>query len=207
MAVICRTRDISFPSIPATNSGGSPVALRGYQADAVRFVMEAHAGGAQAVYFVLPTGAGKTHVLADLARRYGTNGRVLALVHRTELCVQIAERFEAFGVPAGTLAGGVATNFDRSATVALVNSLTSQRLSAYVTNGPVSLVIIDEVHHAVPGSRYATILDAIRANNPHALFVGCTATPARMDSKRLTDLFPRCVYPPCQHEVRPRTGA
>lgn len=168
--------------------------LREYQTDAARFVIEAHAGGANAVYFVLPTGSGKTHVLAELTRQYHTSGRVLALVHRTELCTQIAERFAAFGVPAGTLAGGDATNFDRSATVAIVDSMTPKRLAAYVASSPVSLVIVDEAHHAVAGSRYATILDAIRANNPRALFAGCTATPARMDSKRMTDVFPRCVF-------------
>jgi len=168
--------------------------LREYQVDAVRFVTAAHVGGADAVYFVLPTGSGKSHVLAELMRRYHTSGRVLALVHRTELCAQIAERFEAFGVPAGTLAGGDATNFDRSATVAIVDSMTPKRLAAYVASGPVSLVIVDEAQHAVAGSRYATILDAIRANNPRALFAGCTATPARMDSKRMTDVFPRCVF-------------
>ncbi len=168
--------------------------LREYQTDAVRFITEAHAGGANAVYFVLPTGAGKTHVLAQLARCYITSGRVLALVHRTEICAQVAERFEVFGVPAGTLTGGVATNPGRSATVAIVDSMTPKRLETYLAGGPVSLVIVDEAHHSVPGSRYTTILDAIRANNPHALFVGCTATPARMDSKRMTDVFPRCAF-------------
>jgi len=168
--------------------------LREYQVDAVRFVTAAHVGGADAVYFVLPTGAGKTHVLAQLARCYITSGRVLALVHRTEICAQVAERFEVFGVPAGTLTGGVATNPGRSATVAIVDSMTPKRLETYLAGGPVSLVIVDEAHHSVPGSRYTTILDAIRANNPHALFVGCTATPARMDSKRMTDVFPRCAF-------------
>ncbi len=168
--------------------------LREYQREAVRFITEAHASGADAVYFVLPTGAGKTHILADLARRFGTNGRVLALVHRTELCAQIAERFAAFGVPMGTLAGGRETSFERSAMVAIVDSLTPKRLAAYVAGPPVSLILVDEAHHAVPGSRYATILDAIRANNPHALFIGCTATPARMDRRRMTDVFPRCVF-------------
>ncbi len=168
--------------------------LRQYQADAVRFVIAAHAGGADAMYFVLPTGAGKTHVLAALASRYYTSGRVLALVGRTELCAQVAERFEAFGVLAGTIAGGRETNPDRSATVAIVDSITPKRLAAYVAAGPVSLVIVDEAHHAVPGSRYAMILGTIRERCPQALFVGCTATPARMDRKRMTDSFPRCVF-------------
>ncbi len=168
--------------------------LRPYQADAVRFITEAHAGGSDAIYFVLPTGAGKTHVLADLARRYRVNGRVLVLVGRTELCAQVTERFEAFGVPTGTIAGGRETNLDRIATVAIVDSLTPQRLVAYVAESRVSLVVVDEAHHTVPGSRYATILAAIRERNPQALFVGCTATPARMDRKRMTDVFPRCVF-------------
>ncbi len=186
--LLARVREVSVSTLQLLPS------LREYQREAVRFITEAHAGGANAVYFVLPTGAGKTHILGDLARRYGTNGRVLALVHRTELCAQIAERFAAFGVPMGTLAGGRETNFERSAMVAIVDSLTPKRLAAYVAGPPVSLILVDEAHHAVPGSRYATILAAIRAQNPEALFVGCTATPARMDSKRLTDLFPRCVF-------------
>jgi len=168
--------------------------LREYQTEAVRYILEAHAGGANAVYFVLPTGAGKTHVLADLAQRYFASGRVLALVHRTEICAQIAERFEAFGVPAGTLAGGVATNPDRSATVAIVDSMTNERLAAYLASGPVSLVLVDEAHHAVSGSRYAKILDAIRDRYPQVFLAGCTATPARMDRRRMTEVFPRCVF-------------
>lgn len=168
--------------------------LRQYQASAVDFVTAAHQRDETAVYFVLPTGAGKTHVLADLTRRYSRSARVLALVHRTELCTQVADRLEDFDVPVGTIAGGIETNPGRIATVAIVDSMTRKRLGAYVDAGPIALVLVDEAHHAVPGSRYASILDAIRAKNPQALFVGCTATPARMDRKRMTDVFPRCVF-------------
>jgi len=168
--------------------------LRPYQASAADFVTVAHAKGENAVYFVLPTGSGKTHVLAELSSRYRARGRVLALVHRIELCSQIAERCAAFGMAAGIIAAGKVSHPERDIVVAIVDSMTPARLGAFLALGPISLVLVDESHHAVPGSRYASIIDSVRAANPAALFVGCTATPARADRKRMQDVLRRCVF-------------
>lgn len=58
----------------------------------------------------------------------------------------------------------------------------------------IDLVIIDEVHHASRESTYATIVNAIREENPKVKVLGVTATPFRTDRKGLGWLFDRSSH-------------
>lgn len=90
---------MAFPvAAPATNE---PRALREYQIEAADAVCAAYNRGVVGPAVVLPTGTGKSTVIAELARREVTNsGRVLLMAHRDELIKQMAIAVSAVN-PAG----------------------------------------------------------------------------------------------------------
>jgi len=57
-------------------------------------------------------------------------------------------------------------------------------------------LLIDEAHHAVPGSAYAQILGALEAASPdeRLVAIGCTATPYRSDTKSMLSLLSTCAF-------------
>ncbi len=168
--------------------------LRPYQETAVEFLLRARENASELCYFVLPTGAGKTHVLAEFIRRTVSNGRVLVVVHRAELVKQHEARYCRFGLDVGSLRAGQFVNRDAPVLVAMVQSLTDARLATWIARGPIAALLIDECHHAAPGTRYASIVEQVRNVHSSALVAGCTATPFRADSRRMQDVLPRCVF-------------
>lgn len=82
--------------------------LRHYQHQAVSNLRTAFRSGARAPLLVLPTGGGKTIILAAITHQALTRGaRVLILVHRRELIHQTSAKLTAMQVPHGIIAAGV----------------------------------------------------------------------------------------------------
>ena len=147
--------------------------LRPYQVDVVNRVHQAWAEGARAPCVVLPCGAGKSCIVADMARRTTWKGnRVLFLVHRKELVDQIVRTFIGWGVDM------------EYCTVGMVQTIT-RRLHKMQ---PPSLIITDENHHSLAAS-YRRIYEAF----PKAYRVGVTATPVRLNGDGLGDVNDRLV--------------
>jgi hypothetical protein len=82
--------------------------------------------------------------------------------------------------------------------VATVQSLTAEAtqglLAANAT--PILTVLVDEAHHAVPGSAYERILAAIEqaASAQPVAIIGLTATPYRNDERSMLSLLPTCTF-------------
>lgn len=157
------------------------ISLRPYQHAAVAEIRAAYAAGAVAPLYVAPTGSGKTTVFAfitdSVLRR---RKRVLILVHRRELLAQASQRLVALGVPHGRIAPGLRWS-NAGAQVASVHTLL-RRLGRMDTRGwAPDLIIVDEAHHAIPGSTWGQVL----AHWPRAKLLGVTATPERLDGTGL----------------------
>ena len=73
--------------------------LREYQQQAVDQVIQYFKKKRAPAMVVLPTGAGKSLVIAELARI--ARGRVLVLAHVKELVEQNYEKYVSYGMPAG----------------------------------------------------------------------------------------------------------
>jgi DNA repair protein RadD len=72
--------------------------LRGYQERAIDALRSAFQSGARAPLLCLPTGGGKTVILATIAAQAAARGRqVLILVHRRELIHQTASKLHGLG--------------------------------------------------------------------------------------------------------------
>jgi len=153
--------------------------LRDYQQASVDAVLTHFRGSDDAAVLVLPTGAGKSIVIAELARlaRYP----ILVLAHVKELVEQNHQKFKDYGFTAGIYAAGLGKKqTEHAVTFASVQSL-SRNLEQF--NGYYSLLIIDECHRVADDcdSQYQRIIRHLQNNNPQLKVLGLTATPYRLD--------------------------
>lgn len=162
--------------------------LRSYQERAIDDLRTAYQSGARAPLMVLPTGGGKTCIIAAIsANAAARDRRVLILVHRRELIHQASGKLQWIGVDHGIIAAGTPPS-DHAVQIASVQTL-ARRLSRI--DWQPSLIIIDEAHHATAG-QWARILD----HWPDAYRLGVTATPCRLDGCGLRSVFDSMVLGP-----------
>ncbi|MCX2522793.1 DEAD/DEAH box helicase [Larsenimonas rhizosphaerae] len=159
------------------------VSLRPYQQEAVRRVVDWFRRSSEPAVVVLPTGSGKSLVIAELARL--ARGRVLVLAHVRELVEQNHAKYEAYGLQADIFSAGLGRKETaRQVVFGSVQSV-ANRLDAF-GGGDFTLLVIDECHRvdvsddATRVSRYQQVIDHLRAANPNLKVLGLTATPFRL---------------------------
>lgn len=156
--------------------------LRDYQikiCEKVNKAFETH----RSVMMQMPTGTGKTVVLASLVKQFlnsNVDSPVLIVAHRIELIEQTGAFLSHFGIDYGVIAGGKRPAMLKRVMVASVQTL-SKNLDIDLSP---SLVVIDEAHHAL-----AKTYRMLWTTWLEAKFLGLTATPYRMSDEGFTDLF------------------
>lgn len=133
---------------------------------------------------VIPTGGGKTFVVAELCRLVlESGGRVLVLAHVKELLSQAVEKLEKIcdGMAIGVYSAGLKRRDTQEPIV--VAGIQSVYLKACELDR-FDLVLVDEAHMIPPDGegRYRTFLADAKTINPNLRVVGLTATPFRMKS-------------------------
>lgn len=169
----------------------STPSLRSYQQAAVDSVFDYWTrGGPGSPIVELPTGSGKSMVLAELTRRlvqdYGA--RVLIATHRKELIDQDARAVWSLWpmAPVGIYSAGLSKKELNQVTVGGVQSLV---VAARKADFPAfDVVLVDEAHLVAPdeSTQYGTLLTELRKRNADLRLVGLTATPYRMSQGMLT---------------------
>ena len=162
-------------------------ALRNYQQEMIDRLEEAWRQY-RSVMVQMPTGTGKTVLMAEIIRRKMSDVRrkksdgILIVAHRRELLDQIRGTVGYFGI-------------DMKENHIVVESI--QRLSRPMSDGRCqmedvqispSLIIIDEAHHAL-----AKTYRMLWERWPQAKFLGLTATPCRLNNDGFLDLFQTLV--------------
>ena len=145
--------------------------LRDYQIDICSRVSEAFEHH-RSVMVQMPTGTGKTMVLAELVKQLMMKDegvRILIVAHRRELIEQIKATIKRMKMDS------------RNITVESIQTI-SRRIDAL--DFIPSLVVIDEAHHAL-----AKTYKMMWETWPDGKFLGLTATPCRLNGKGFTDLF------------------
>jgi DNA repair protein RadD len=137
--------------------------------------------------FVVPTGGGKSLIIAEFIRRSleaWPRTRFLVVTHVRELIAQnYAEFVDHWGEPfhpAGIYSAGIGRR-DARAQVLFAGIQSIAKKAKML--GSFDLVLIDEAH-LVPKSgmgRYRTYLEALREINPNVRLCGYTATHYRLD--------------------------
>lgn len=151
---------------------------------------------------VLPTGSGKSHIVAALCKdalQQWPETRVLMLTHVKELIEQNAEKMRLHwpGAPMGIYSASIGRKqLGEPITFAGIQSVRTKSKEL----GHIDLVLIDECHlvnHKEEGG-YRTLLAELKAINPAMRVVGLTATPYRLGHGLITDkpaLFDDLIEP------------
>ncbi|MFD2190930.1 DEAD/DEAH box helicase [Pistricoccus aurantiacus] len=153
--------------------------LRPYQRQAVARVIEHFKAGSEPAVVVLPTGSGKSLVIAELARL--ARGRVLVLAHVRELVEQNHAKYQTYGLKADIFSAGLKRK--ESARQVVFGSVQSvvRNLTAF-SGGDFSLLVIDECHRVSleEDSGYRQVIGTLQKANPRLKILGLTATPYRL---------------------------
>ncbi|WP_152438831.1 MULTISPECIES: DEAD/DEAH box helicase [unclassified Marinobacter] len=155
-----------------------PFTLRPYQQEAVDATLNHFRKSDESAVIVLPTGAGKSLVIAELARL--ARRKILVLTHVKELVEQNHAKYESYGLAGGIFSAGLKRKESHhQVTFASVQSVAAN-LDQF--RDEYSLVIIDECHR-VSGeetSQYQQIIDLLKQQNDSLKVLGLTATPYRL---------------------------
>jgi DNA repair protein RadD len=140
---------------------------------------------------VLPTGSGKSHIIAALCKdalQSWPETRILMLTHVKELIAQNAEKMRQHwpNAPMGIYSAGLGRKeLGEPITFAGIQSVRTKASQI----GHVDLVIIDEAHlvsHKDEGG-YRILLADLRSINSNLRIIGLTASPYRLGHGYITD--------------------
>lgn len=159
--------------------------LRDYQRRALDSIYEYYAHNSGNPVLSLPTGSGKTHVIAQLCREAieaKPDCRIIVLAHVKELLKQNCDKLLATWpqAPAGIFSAGLERREIRQVTIAGIQSVW-RRAKQF---GPTDIAIVDEAHRIPHGSegRYRRFLEELEEISPNLAVIGLTATAFRTRS-------------------------
>jgi DNA repair protein RadD len=190
--------------------------LRSYQKEAVDRTLNYFRKQRSPAVIVLPTGAGKSLVIAELAKI--AKGRVLVLAHVKELVEQNHLKYQSYGLQAGIYSAGLKQK--DSAQKVIFGSIQSVAKAQDTFFRDFTLVVIDECHRVSlePDSQYAQVIKQLKLNNPRICILGLTATPYRLGlgwiynyalrgevKTKALRFFKHCIYElPLEYMIRNR---
>lgn len=165
--------------------------LRPYQDQASGSIDARFAGGHMDACIEIPTGGGKTPVMALTIKRWfetwPQQTRVAVIAHTKELVQQNANKLRTVWpqAPLGICCAGLGrTDTHQPIIYGSIQTMVN-RTEEFAIAGGFDVVFIDEAHH-IPTDRdegtYKRFLDECRLQNPNLRIVGLTATPYRLKS-------------------------
>ncbi len=171
----------------------SSILLRDYQLAALLNVQEEFHYGITQQLVELPTGSGKTIIMAEIAKHY--NKKTLILSHREELIQQTYQKVKLVWSDADIgICKAERNEIDHQIVIGSVATChKSKRLTQLKQQG-FEVLIVDEAHHAAADSYKKIIEELGFTTNKNKLLVGFTATPERNDKKGLLDIFEKITF-------------
>lgn len=165
---------------------------RYYQVDAIKSIYDFFSKKSGNPIVVLPTGAGKSVVIAEFIRGVlwqWSNQRILILTHTKDIIAQNFAKLKAVWpqAPAGIYSAGLGTKHTHHPiTFAGIASI-KNNIAAF---GWIDLVIVDECHMISSKSdkgMYRQVLNQLGEINKNVKVIGLTATPFRSGEGGLED--------------------
>lgn len=152
--------------------------LRPYQQQAVENTLNYFRKKRDPAVIVLPTGAGKSLVIAELARI--AKGRVLVLAHVKELVEQNYYKYQSYGLEAGVYSAGLnKKEFSQKVIFGSIQSVANANDDFF---NEFTILIIDECHRVSleNDTQYSNVIAKLRERNSMICILGLTATPYRL---------------------------
>lgn len=175
--------------------------LRPYQREAIDYTWEYISKHNGHPCLVLPTGAGKSVVIAEICREAITKWpatRIIMLTSRKELIEQNAVKILTLwpNAPLGLFSASIGRKEIDRVTFAGIQTARSKALEI----GHRDLVLIDEAHEiaAEETGSYRKLIADLTAINPNLRVIGFTATPYRLGHGMITDkpaIFDELIEP------------
>ena len=156
------------------------LSLRPYQAKAIEATLQHFKKSKRPAVLVLPTGAGKSIIVAKLAHL--AKSRVLVLAHVKELVEQNFEKYSLFSKDATLYSAGLGEKDSSGKVVfASIQSMYNAEDLAFENFG---LVIVDECHRIgmSENTQYHQVIQRLKNKNSKLFVLGLTATPYRLDT-------------------------
>ena len=123
--------------------------LRYYQQEAVNAILQSLATSRENVAVEIPTGGGKTPIIATLCQTFARNGyRTLVLAHRAELLSQTVDKLRVWApeTSASLYSAGLGER-DLTASVVVAGIQSIYNKSDELTrHGVIDVIIVDEAH-------------------------------------------------------------
>jgi len=162
------------------------IALRPYQQESIDYTFKFFKEQEGNPLIVLPTGSGKSFVLAEFCRRILTewpDTKILVVTHVRELIKQNYEELKRLWpeAPAGINSAGLnKREFDKPIVFCGIQSVYKKATKFEKAD----LVLIDEAHllSRKANTMYQKFIRTLKVMNPDLPVIGLTATPYRMDS-------------------------
>ena len=175
--------------------------LRDYQTALVEQIQEKFKNQCPSILMHLPTGGGKTAVIAHLVANHCE--KIAVFVHRDELAWQMHESLIKWGCldeDIGFIKSSKALELSKRIQIASIQTFAKKFIrETKVQQDPpqFDLVIIDEAHHAMADEYLAVV-----AMYPNSNILGVTATPYRLGKgEHLGDVFQHFVKGPSVQEL------
>ncbi len=152
--------------------------LRGYQQEAVDSAVKYFRKKQDPAVIVLPTGAGKSLVIAEMAKI--AKGRVLVLAHVKELVEQNHKKYESYNLKGGIYSAGL--NRKETSQKVIFGSIQSVAKASDEFFKDFTLLIIDECHRVSleEQTQYIQVVKKLKSHNEKMFTLGLTATPYRL---------------------------
>ena len=130
----------------------------------------------------MPTGTGKTFVMAAVIRHINVDGCIWIIAHRRELVEQMKDTLARLGIEYKD--GKDIDGLSRAKVRVMSVQWLTRNIKKIKDKEKPGLIIIDEAHHSI-----APTYQAMWTAFPQALKLGFTATPCRLKAARFDELY------------------
>lgn len=165
--------------------------MRYYQEEAIQSIFDYFSKKNGNPVIALPTGTGKSLVIAEFIRRVmfqWPTQRLMMLTHVKELIEQNYEKLTSIWptAPAGIFSAGVGR---KDTALPIIFGGVQSVVKAISAFGWIDLLIVDECHLISPNDEtmYQKVITELKKVNPHLKVIGLSATPYRLKMGYITE--------------------